>query len=79
MEARLILGVVTVEKQGGLVRGAKEGVGHRGATKAINHCSRLQVSTAHLHIVVDGLSGEVKKLQMDPWEKKRKILMKLKW
>lgn len=55
-----------MEKQGGLVRGAKEGVGHRGATKAINHYSRLQVPTAHLQIVVDRLSGEVQKLQMDP-------------
>lgn len=66
MEARLILGVVTVEEQSGLVCGAKERVRHRGTTKAINHCSRLQVPAAHLQIVMDRLGGKVQKLQMDP-------------
>lgn len=66
VEARLVLGVVAVEEESGLVGGAKERVGHHGATEPINHCSCLQAPTAHLQIVMDRFCGEVQKLKMDP-------------
>lgn len=48
VEARLVLGVVTVEEESGLVGGAKERVRHHGATEPINHCSCVQAPAAHL-------------------------------
>lgn len=66
VEARLVLGIVTVEEQSGLVGGAEQRAWHRWATEPVNHCSRLQASTPHLQIVVDRLSREVQKLQVDP-------------
>lgn len=66
METRLVLGIVTVEEESGLVGGAEERIGYQRATEPINHCSCLQGPTAHLQIVMNGLCGEVQKLQMDP-------------
>lgn len=72
VKAMLVLGVVAVEEESGLMRGAKERVGQHRATGPINHCARLQVPASHLQIVMNRLCGEVHKLQMDPLKEKRK-------
>lgn len=66
MEARLVLGIVTMEEESCLMRGAEERVGHHWAAEPINYCSRLKAATAHLQIVMNRLCWEVQKLQMDP-------------
>lgn len=66
MEARLVLGVVTVEEESGLMGSAEERVWHHRTTEPINHCSCLQAPTAYFQIVMNRLCGEVQKLQMDP-------------
>lgn len=65
VEAMLVLGVVAVEKESGLVGRAKEGVGHGGATEPINHRPHFQAPTANFQIVMNRLSGEVQKLEVD--------------
>lgn len=70
VEAKLVLGIVTVEEESGLVGGAEQRAWHHWAAEPINHCSRFQTSTAHLQIVVYRLCREVQKLQVDPWNNK---------
>lgn len=55
VEARLVLGIVTVEEESGLMGGAEQRAWHHWATEPINHCPRFQTSTSHLQIVVDRL------------------------
>lgn len=66
VEARFVLGIVTVEEESGLMGGAEQRAWNHWATEPINHCSRFQASTPHLQIVVDRLCREVQKLQVDP-------------
>lgn len=65
LEAGLVLGVVAVEEEVGLVRGAEERRGHLGPAEAVDDGARLCVATAHLQVVVYGLRGEVEELQVD--------------
>lgn len=66
VEARLVLGIVTVEEESGLMGGAEQRAWHHWATEPINHCPCFQTSTPHLQIVMDRLCREVQKLQVDP-------------
>lgn len=66
VKASFVLGVVAVEEECGLMRGAKKRVRNHRAAEAINHCSCLQAPTPHFQIVMHRLRREVQKLQMDP-------------
>ena len=66
VKTRLVLGIVTVEEQSCLMRGAEERVGDHWAAESINYFRRLMAATAHLQIVMNRFCWEVKKLQMDP-------------
>lgn len=68
VEAGLVLGVVTMEEECGLMGGAEQRAWHHWAAEPINHRSHFQAPTPHLQVVVDGLCGEVQKLQVDPWK-----------
>lgn len=51
--------------------GAEQRFGHDWATESVNDRARLQRSATDLQVIVDCFSGEVQKLEMDAWERKK--------
>lgn len=60
-----------MEKKAGLVGGAEQRFGHDWAAESVNDGARLQCSTTDLQVIVDCFCGEVQKLEMDAWERKK--------
>ena len=56
-----------MEKEAGLVGGAKQRLGDDWSAEPVNHRAGLHVATADLEVVVDRFCGEVEELEMDPW------------
>lgn len=71
VEPGFVLWIVTVEKKAGLVGGAEQRFGHDWAAESVNDRARLQCSTTDLQVIVDCFCGEVQKLEMDAWERKK--------
>lgn len=51
--------------------GAEQRFGHDWAAESVNDRARLQRSATDLQVIVDCFSGEVQKLEMDAWERKK--------